>query len=545
MLDWLVGAARMLTNGAPAIAVELLAPAVDAAAADDPRKHTLALELAQALHSTGQLAEAEQVTRAALAHTRDPDLIGDLYLVLGEVVWMAGRLDDALRELETALATIPLSTVHRARLQLRAGQCHYSKGDYDAAEQAANDGLAVAATTFDPRAIGFAHGLLGMAKTMQGHPGSALAHYEHGLAVTADAPALSGLRVAIGLNRAWAMADLGRYEEASDGLAEMRRLAEQIGNRPRLEHGRLIAAYLAFDSGQWDDVLAEADAVIDFVDFRQRSYGEGAAALVGLHRDDEPTARRHLEAGTPTSDLERAWMDNAFVLAGAVERERAGRPVDALAALAELPELSSTLWASALAIMTGVRLAVATADQDAAKEYAARLTDNVPNAAGAVLYCRGLLEADPEALEQAAAVFRDTRRPLYTAQALEAAADLHARGGDIPAARHLLSDALTLYTDLGATWDIKRATAHFRPYGIRHRQPSLHRPRSGPGSLSPVETTVAELVAQGLSNPEIADRLYLSRRTVQAHVSHILSKLGMQSRVEVAREYARVQDTMP
>ncbi len=169
----------------------------------------------------------------------------------------------------------------------------------------------------------------------------------------------------------------------------------------------------------------------------------------------------------------------------------------------------------------------------------------MPNAAGAALYCRGLLEADPEPLEQAAAVFRDARRPLYTAQALEAAADLRARGGDLAAARRLLADALKLYTDLGATWDINRANAQFRPYGIRHRQPSLRRPRSGPGSLSPAEITVAELVAQGLSNPEIADRLFLSRRTVQTHVSHILAKLGIQSRVEISREFAHVQDTAP
>ncbi len=545
MLDWLVGAARVLANRAGRIAAELLGPAVDAAAPEDPRKDTLALEYALALMSTGQLGEAEQVARAALARANDPDLIGDLYWVLGDVLWTAGRRDDALRELETALATIPLSTMHLGRLQLLVGNCHYSKGDYDAAERAATDGLAVAATTFDPRAIGYARNLLGKAKTMQGQPGASIAHYDQGLAVTADAPALSGQRLRLGLNRAWAMVDLGHYEQAREGLTEMRRLAEQIGNQPALEHARWIATYLAFDSGQWDDVLAEADAVNDF-EYRSVSYGEGTAALVALHRDDLPTARRHLEAGSPAHDLERIQMvDNSFVLARSAALERAGEPADALAALGELPALSSTLWASALAAMTGVRLAMATGDTAAAELYAARLTDNVPNAAGAAPYCRGLITGDPELLEHAADVFRNARRPLLTALALEAAADLRARGGDIAAARRLLADALSLYTDLGAIWDISRANAHFRPYGIRHRQPSHRRPRSGPGSLSPIETTVAELVAQGLSNPQIADRLYLSRRTVQAHVSRILSKLGMQSRVEVAREYSRVQDTTP
>ena len=74
MLDWLVGAARVLINGAVGIAVELLAPAVDAAAAGDPRKDVLALELALGLMSTGQLENAEHVARAALARARNPDL---------------------------------------------------------------------------------------------------------------------------------------------------------------------------------------------------------------------------------------------------------------------------------------------------------------------------------------------------------------------------------------------------------------------------------------------------------------------------------------
>jgi DNA-binding NarL/FixJ family response regulator len=46
---------------------------------------------------------------------------------------------------------------------------------------------------------------------------------------------------------------------------------------------------------------------------------------------------------------------------------------------------------------------------------------------------------------------------------------------------------------------------------------------------------VAELVAQGRSNPEIAAELFLSRNTVQTHVSHILAKLAARSRVEIAR----------
>jgi DNA-binding NarL/FixJ family response regulator len=50
---------------------------------------------------------------------------------------------------------------------------------------------------------------------------------------------------------------------------------------------------------------------------------------------------------------------------------------------------------------------------------------------------------------------------------------------------------------------------------------------------------VAALVAQGLSNPQIAEKFYLSPRTVSTHVSHILSKLGVRSRIDIACEATR------
>jgi DNA-binding CsgD family transcriptional regulator len=73
---------------------------------------------------------------------------------------------------------------------------------------------------------------------------------------------------------------------------------------------------------------------------------------------------------------------------------------------------------------------------------------------------------------------------------------------------------------------------------IRWRQVSRtyrDRPDAGWTALTPTEIRVAHLVAQGLSNPDIAAELFLSRNTVQTHVSHILAKLGAPSRVEIIR----------
>jgi DNA-binding CsgD family transcriptional regulator len=53
-------------------------------------------------------------------------------------------------------------------------------------------------------------------------------------------------------------------------------------------------------------------------------------------------------------------------------------------------------------------------------------------------------------------------------------------------------------------------------------------------ALTPAETQIAELVARGYTNPQIAKELLISRRTVQAHLAHIFTKLGLRSRVELA-----------
>ena len=64
------------------------------------------------------------------------------------------------------------------------------------------------------------------------------------------------------------------------------------------------------------------------------------------------------------------------------------------------------------------------------------------------------------------------------------------------------------------------------PHGIRRAPRSRHRTeRHGWESLTPTENRVVELVVRGMSNPQIADELYLSPRTVGTHMSHILAKL--------------------
>ncbi len=86
-----------------------------------------------------------------------------------------------------------------------------------------------------------------------------------------------------------------------------------------------------------------------------------------------------------------------------------------------------------------------------------------------------------------------------------------------------------MFHAIGATRGVERAQGVLRALGIR-----TPRDQRREGELSPRELEVAQLVAQGLSNPAIATRLFLSRSTVSSHISHILTKLGMSSRSQIA-----------
>jgi DNA-binding CsgD family transcriptional regulator len=65
------------------------------------------------------------------------------------------------------------------------------------------------------------------------------------------------------------------------------------------------------------------------------------------------------------------------------------------------------------------------------------------------------------------------------------------------------------------------------------------RPSTGWSSLTPTETAVVELLAQGLTNPQIAERLFISRAIVKTHLIHIFNKLGVATRSQLAAQAAR------
>ena len=86
----------------------------------------------------------------------------------------------------------------------------------------------------------------------------------------------------------------------------------------------------------------------------------------------------------------------------------------------------------------------------------------------------------------------------------------------------------------GAALSIEEAIA----YAQRGRG-ERKRPASGWGALTPAERDVVRLVSEGLGNNDIATRLFVSPRTVQTHLTHVYTKLGVSSRVQLVQEAAR------
>ena len=194
-----------------------------------------------------------------------------------------------------------------------------------------------------------------------------------------------------------------------------------------------------------------------------------------------------------------------------------------------------------------IRLALTTDDLARARDTSALVTElasgnDLPWMTGAALRCQGLVQDDAEILRDAADAYSRGARPLGLALACEDAGTAFARQDQLDRGRPLLDKAFGIYERLGAARDLARAEATLRAAGIRRgRRGARGRPQIGWPSLTPTEHTVTDLVAEGLSNPQIGERMYISHRTVQTHLAHIFAKLDISSRAQLAAEAIRQQ----
>jgi DNA-binding CsgD family transcriptional regulator len=89
--------------------------------------------------------------------------------------------------------------------------------------------------------------------------------------------------------------------------------------------------------------------------------------------------------------------------------------------------------------------------------------------------------------------------------------------------------------EAGASWDAGRARARLRDHGVRRRLVGRERAETGWAAMTDSELAVARLVAQGLTNREVAEQLFVSPHTVSSHLRSSFAKLGINSRLALAR----------
>jgi DNA-binding CsgD family transcriptional regulator len=167
---------------------------------------------------------------------------------------------------------------------------------------------------------------------------------------------------------------------------------------------------------------------------------------------------------------------------------------------------------------------------------------DTPSATAAMYRVEGLLDDDADALMNAVASFRLTERSLDLAECLIEAARCIERTRRGPGVADevdaVLTEATEIATMIGATGLVAEAAT--RPGRARARtQRATPRPTFGWESLTPTENKVAELTAQGLTNPQIGEQLGMSRRTAETHLSHVFTKLGITNRAQLAAEIGR------
>jgi DNA-binding CsgD family transcriptional regulator len=270
-----------------------------------------------------------------------------------------------------------------------------------------------------------------------------------------------------------------------------------------------------------------------------------ALGRLAIHTGDTRQARRlvgiarvMLEQGTPAVRRHAGWLLALFAMAegdaeAAREWLRAPTAPDGRAILPRFPfDIADDVML--------VRIALATHDDELARlalsnsGRRAELNPGIHSIAATAAHVRGLLEPCQTSLREAVALFERAPRPLELAAALE---DLGAEltATDRESAVDVLGRTLALYTELGATWDARRVRSRLRELGVRRRLVAAEPEANGWAALTTSELTVARLVAEGLTNREVAERLFVSPHTVNSHLRHVFSKLGITSRVELAR----------
>jgi DNA-binding CsgD family transcriptional regulator len=368
-----------------------------------------------------------------------------------------------------------------------------------------------------------------------------------------------------------ALAAAGRLPEARTIADTAVALAREHGMRPRWPI--LLRAELAFEAGDW--AMAEAELPPPGRPAMGTTYVNEALRWIelALGRGDHERARQLLDqADDIASDSrEPQWIGPLGSLRAELERrggdlEAARAAIDD--ALDRLEFCSEDVQQMARVSATGVRVeadaavrardlgddpagAIANAQMLLARVEACADDDRVVE--GAFLssaraeLARAEGEDDPELWAAAAAAWEGLGRPYRAAQARRRRAEAQLALGEREVAAATALEALEAASRIGAAW----LAAEIEGFALRarlrmDREPSAAEPAAVDGAdedpfgLTPRERQVLALLADGRTNREIGQTLYMAEKTASVHVSRILSKLDVRSRTEAAALAHRV-----
>jgi DNA-binding NarL/FixJ family response regulator len=542
-LRWLADSSESMLYAAPEISTDLLTRVLPLLPEDDPQWEKLLARLVQMLFWMGRNEQLDEVAASALHRFTDPELTARSRIHWARSVMRIGRFEEAFAALEPLLQNASTPEVWRNRAAAWASCALISNRQADEGHALALETLDRALRDGDPLSIAYAR----IALTQVSDATTQIALYDEVLAgLVDDDPDSTDIRMAAMGNRATPLFYLGRATEAQDAIRAATIMAERSGSFRTVTFAALATEF-AFDIGHWDEVLVNVAGIApELLESQSFMHLRGIVAVVALHREDREMAIAQLRA---------AGIDD-FTAATSQGMGRGGHLTPALAMLAEAEgnvdrvlSIQRT-WldldayhrffrqfeASAL-----VRTALAAGDRATAEATAAAAAEDPLSAVPAQLLaartCQAMLSDDTAELLTVAAEHAQAGFVEQASFNYEEAAVRLAASGDIAAARKAFTEAVQIYAELGATWDMRRADARLRPFGIRRGSRSLHRrEKTGWNALTPTETRIAGLVALGKSNPDISAELFISRNTVQTHMSNILGKLQLRSRIDLVRQ---------
>jgi DNA-binding CsgD family transcriptional regulator len=502
------------------------------------------------LHDAGRQDEAKALLDGALRDGLTADEQAEIRLAIAGMYRLSPkvRVEAGLSALSEPGVSVVTQARHRGRLVINlaaAGQVAQAR---DMADQA---GRAVESTGDPVARADLAVGNLALDQLANRYTRLLAAkHATEGLlARDGERSAILAAEVFAGI----ALASLDRLDEALALAAAGLAGAQRDHQAWMVQRWQVLQGHFLLQAGRLNDSVAAleglfADTDTDPVVVLTIANAAGLLALgrAAIHTGDEALMRRSevaaratLAAGTPDVRRHAAWLLALLRMARG----------DAVAARAELAALGEDAAPTPLPMLLHVaadeaqllRLALTVGDDglaDQATVAAQRRLDlnpDVPSIAATAAQTRGLRADDLVQLTQAVELFAASARPLAHASALEDLALGVVRRSDPRGAAKPLEEALALYDQAGATWDAGRVRNHMRRLGLRRRRASPASAANGWAGLTPSEVEVVNLSAQGLTNREVAGRLFLSPHTVSMHLRHVYAKLGISSRAELAR----------